>query len=63
MYKIVRMYFSSDISNRTIKSGLTLKEAQDHCKDPETSWKTATKYRARKRTEMYGPWFDSYQET
>jgi hypothetical protein len=35
MYKIVRMYFKG--GRRTIKSGLTLEEAQAHCKDPETS--------------------------
>ena len=58
-YKIVRMFFKG--GKRTIESGLTLEEAQAHCKDPETSSKTATKYAARKRTEQRGPWFDGYE--
>lgn len=62
MYKIVRCFQDENIPARTIKSGLTLEEAQDHCSDPETSWKTATSYQARKRTEKYGPWFDAYDE-
>jgi hypothetical protein len=59
-YKIVRMFFKG--GKRTIKTGLTLEQAQKHCSDPETSSKTATKYAARKRTEMRGPWFDGYEE-
>jgi hypothetical protein len=61
-YKIVRMYLDRNRRNRTIKRGLTLEEAQEHCKDPETSSRTCTGYRARKRTEQYGPWFDGYTE-
>ena len=60
MYKIVRMYFKGD--RRTIKTGLTLAEAQAHCRDPETSSKTATSREARKRTRQHGPWFDGYEE-
>ena len=62
MYKIVRFY-RGDIPTRTIRKGLTLAEAQEHCSDPETSSRTATSYRARKRTERLGPWFDGYTET
>ena len=62
MYKIVRMYFNNDVSNRTIKKNLTLEEAQAHCKDPETSSKTCKKYAGRKRTQRFGPWFDGYSE-
>lgn len=61
-YKIVRMYFNNLISNRTIMRGLTLEEAQAHCKDPETSSSTCTKAPGRRRTERYGPWFDGYEE-
>jgi hypothetical protein len=38
-YKIVRSYFRG--GKRTIARGLTLQEAQAHCRDPETSSKTA----------------------
>lgn len=36
-YKIVRFFHpSQDRSNRTVKKGLTLEQAQAHCKDPAT---------------------------
>lgn len=63
MYKIVRMYQDPNVSNRTIDTCLTLEEAQEHCRNPETSSRTCTKYHGRKRTERYGPWFDGYTET
>jgi len=63
MYKIVRLYLNPDIPKRTIKSWVTLEEAQKHCENPETSSKTCTSYAARKRTERFGPWFDGYEET
>lgn len=44
-YRIVRFRFKGD--NETIRTGLTLEEAQDHCEDPST----------------HGDgWFDGYQE-
>ena len=65
MYKIVRLYQREDSRQyrRTIKSGLTLEEAQAHCSNPETSSSTAKSARARELTRKRGPWFDSYQET
>lgn len=57
-YKIVRMYMRG--GKRTLVRGLTLEEAQAHCKDPETSYKTATSAAARRRTAQRGPWFDGY---
>ena len=63
MYKIVRMYQRDNIPSRTVKSGLTLEEAQAHCHDPETSSKTCMTYAGRKRTEQRGDWFDGYEET
>lgn len=62
MYKIVRMYQREGKRSRTIKTGLTLEQAQAHCSDPETSSKTATSYKARKYTERHGAWFDGYDE-
>jgi hypothetical protein len=46
-YKVVRMW-KSDKKNKTIKSGLTLEQAQAHCKDPNT--------------REAGVWFDGYEE-
>jgi hypothetical protein len=57
-YKIVRHYQRG--GKRVIETGLTLEQAQAHCNDPETSYKTATSAAARKRTEQKGPWFDGY---
>lgn len=63
MYKIVRRYFHSEKwSPRTIKTGLTLEEAQAHCQDPETSSSTCTGSKAKARTRQRGPWFDGYEE-
>lgn len=61
MYKIVRHYFRG--SRRTIKTGLTLEQAQKHCADKETSSSTATSAKAKRRTREHGPWFDGYTET
>jgi len=58
-YKIIRHYYR-DYGKRTVKSGLTLEEAQAHCRDSETSSSTATSARAKRRTEQRGPWFDGY---
>jgi hypothetical protein len=58
-YKIVRMYEKG--GHRTIERGLTLAEAQQHCRNPETSSKTATGSRARARTQHHGPWLDGYE--
>lgn len=60
-YKIVRMYFEGR-SNRKVKGGLTLEQAQAHCRDPETSSRTATSRAGIRRTEMFGPWFDGYEK-
>jgi len=53
MYKIVRMYYPDKQGNskkpRTIKSRLTLEQAQAHCNDP--------------KTRIEGVYFDGYTET
>lgn len=46
-YKIVRFYRDSDKESKTIKTGLTLAEAQEHC--------------TREDTHGDG-WFDGYDE-
>jgi len=60
MYKIIRMHFNG--GNRTIKTGLTLKEARAHCNDPETSSSTCTRPHLKRITRLNGPWFDGYEE-
>lgn len=58
-YRIIHMFFKG--GKRVIEKGLTLEQAQAHCKDPETSSRTCTKSAGRKRTEQRGPWFDGYE--
>lgn len=59
-YKIVRHYLRT--GRRTINTGLTLEQAQEHCSDPETSSSTCTKAAGKRRTKLKGPWFDGYSE-
>jgi hypothetical protein len=49
-YKIVRDYFDESHPDhlKVIRRGLTLAEAQEHCRDP--------------RTREAGVWFDGYTE-
>lgn len=59
-YKVIRMYERG--GHRTIATDLTLEQAQRHCKDPETSSKTAKSAKAKAVTRRMGPWFDGYEE-
>lgn len=61
MYKIVRVYKDRG-AKRVIKKNLTLQEAQEHCRDPETFSATCKKRHNVRRTAMYGAWVDGYQE-
>lgn len=61
-YKIVRCYRDAGIRQRTMRTGLTLEQAQAHCNDPETSSRTATGKAANATTRRVGDWFDSYTE-
>lgn len=70
MFKIVRHFLHRGAERdghlgfhtRTIKTGLTLDQAQAHCGDPKTHMagypKGKDKYRGR-----YANWFDGYEET
>lgn len=62
MYKIVRNYREARVESRVIKTGLTLAEAQAHCKDPESSSSTCTSKVGKARTRKVGAWFDSYTD-
>jgi len=60
-YKIIRFFRRFDSGEewkKTIKKGLTLEEAQAHCKDPETSSET----RKGKLIHLNVKWFDGYEE-
>lgn len=62
-YRIVRHFFKGEAQRRGLPSGLTLDEAQEHCKDPETSSKTCRKQSGPlSATDPRGPWFDGYEE-
>ena len=62
-YRIVRSYQQASIRKRIICDGLTLAEAQAHCKDPETSSSTCTNPVGRARTRRIGHWFDGYEHS
>jgi len=59
-YKIQRLFFEGH-SPQTIKTGLTLEEAQEHCSDPETSSRTCSPEKL-KQVGADTMWFDSYTE-
>mgnify|MGYP003115284307 CR=1 FL=1 len=61
-YKIVRMFRDYHQPSQVIKRGLTLEQAQAHCRDPETSSSTCLHAEGKRRTELRGPWFDGYEE-
>jgi hypothetical protein len=59
-FEINRHYM--DGRSETIATGLTRKEAQEHCSDPETSSKTCTSAEGIRRTEEHGDWFDGFEQ-
>lgn len=61
MYLIIRHFLRSGRKLHIRRMAL-LSDAQRHCKDPETSSRTATKAAGRRRTRRSGPWFDAYTE-
>ena len=61
-YAIVRMFQNPGERRRVVKRGLTLEQAQEHCRDPETSSRTCTQAQHKRRTTTHGPWFDGYEK-
>lgn len=57
-YKIIR--FFKDRESRTIKTGLTLEEVREHCRNLETSSSTCKEKENVEHTMKYGEWFDGY---
>ena len=61
-YLIMRRYKKDPYMNKIIKKVDTLKEAQEHCNDEETSSATCQDEENIEHTEKYGQWFDSYEQ-
>jgi hypothetical protein len=59
-YKIIRGFFDGD--REIIARGLTLKEAQEHCRDKETSSRTCSCETLQEVGTSRGAWFDGYEE-
>lgn len=57
-YRIIE--FRIDGDNKTIETGLSLEEAQEHCQDPETSSSTCTAPHRKQKTKDIGKWFHGY---
>jgi hypothetical protein len=62
LYRIRRNFQRPEHRAVTIKTDLTLEEAQAHCQDPETSSSTYTLAKNKRITERKGPWFDGYEK-
>lgn len=61
-FKVIRYYFNDNIPSLLIATGLTFEQAQEHCKNPETSSTTCKLPENIKHTQKFGPWFDGYSE-
>jgi hypothetical protein len=57
-YYIIRNYFADGMSGKVMDKGLTLEQAQAHCKDPQTSSSTHSNGRNGCKTD----WFDGYEK-
>jgi hypothetical protein len=58
-YRIVRKHFDNS-DDVLLETGLTLKQAQKHCSDLDTSSRTCNSRSALLYTQEHGPWFDCY---
>lgn len=56
IYRIIRFRFGG--RPRTLRSNVTLAEAQAHCSNPETSSSTCS--RPGPNSRLRGRWFDGY---
>jgi hypothetical protein len=59
-YKIQRIYKDND-TRLLIATGLTLAEAQAHCRNPETTSSKCKESENVAHTAQYGAWFDTYE--
>lgn len=60
-YRIIRFYKEGH-RPKVMATGLTRKEAQAWCSDPETSSKTCEEPENIEHTTLYGDWFDGFEE-
>ena len=60
-YRIVRHFFRSN-RKITVCDRMTLAEAQEWCRDSNSSSRTATDKAGKARTRKSGPWFDGYTD-
>jgi hypothetical protein len=61
-YSIIRFYQNNELTRQVIKTGLSLREAQEHCNNPETSSRTCVLDENLFHTEVNGQWFDGYEK-
>ena len=61
-YNVVRMYRDRSDLNYILHRGLTLEEAQAHCREEETSSSTCKADEGIERAQRFGPWFDGYED-
>lgn len=61
-YRILRSFSNHDGSEPVEgMTGLTLEEAQAHCRDPQSHSKECTTAEGVALTAEKGPWFDFYE--
>jgi len=60
-YSIIRFH-RGDMTNSVMATGLTLEEAHEWCRNPETSSRTCTLRENVEYTKKHGEWFDGYTE-
>jgi hypothetical protein len=58
-YSIIRKHFNGE--DVLLEIGLTLKQAQEHCSNPDTSSRTCKSRSAMLYTQEHGAWFDCYE--
>jgi len=61
-YNIVRIY-QDQRKERTLRTFVSQTHAQEHCANPESSWKTCSKPANTNRTKQIGRWFDALFQT
>jgi len=62
LYQVVRVFADRSKGQPAQKRHLTLEQAAEWCRSPETCSRTATEERLVMITENYGAWFDCYVE-
>ena len=64
-YRVVRFFKEEGLifhPSEVVKTGLSLEEAQAHCKSPESSSSTCTTEEGHRRTIKRGDWMDGYDK-